>query len=114
MFCVSFQPHREGKAHLMSKPNSVWHFLSNHAHVLICLADNPRARMRDVATNTGITERAAMRIVGHLAEAGVITRHKEGRRNRYEIHEEQHLRHPLDAHCTVGSLLSMVQSTPRI
>lgn len=54
-----------------------------------------------------------MRIVGHLAEAGVITRHKEGRRNRYEIHEEQHLRHPLEAHCAVGSLLSMVQSTPR-
>ena len=97
----------------MGKTKSVWNFLSNHAHVLICLAENPRARMRDVASNIGITERAAMRIVGHLAEAGVITRHKEGRRNRYVIHEEQHLRHPLEAHCTVRSLLSMVQSTPR-
>lgn len=100
-------------AQVMSEPNSVWNFLSNHAHVLICLAENPRARMRDVAISIGITERAAMRIVGHLAEAGVITRHKEGRRNRYVIHRRQHLRHPLAAHCTIGSLLSMVQSTPR-
>jgi len=97
----------------MNEPNSVWNFLNNHAHVLICLAENPRARVRDVASSIGITERAAMRIVGHLAEAGVITRRKEGRRNRYLIHRGQHLRHPLEAHCTVGSLLSMVQSTSR-
>ena len=97
----------------MSEANHSWNFLSNYAHVLICLAENPRTRMRDVASRVGITERAAIRIVGQLEEAGVITRHKEGRRNQYVLHEEQHLRHPLEAHCTVGSLLAMVQSTPK-
>lgn len=92
----------------MSETAPGWNFLTNHAHTLICLAMNPRARMRDVAEQVGITERAAMRIVSHLEEAGILTRHKEGRRNRYEIHEEQHLRHPLESHCSVGELLSMV------
>jgi len=85
-----------------------WNFLSNHAHTLICLAENPRARMRDVASRVGITERAAMRIVAHLEEAGILTRHKEGRRNRYVIHPDQPLRHPMESRCTVGSLLSLL------
>jgi predicted transcriptional regulator len=92
----------------MSEPTPTWNFLSNHAHTLICLAENPRARMRDVADSVGITERAAMRIVAHLEDAGILTRHKEGRRNWYEIHEEQTLRHPLESHCSIGSLLSLV------
>ena len=95
----------------MSDPTSTWNFLSNYAHTLICLAEDPRARMRDVSGRVGITERAAMRIVADLEDAGILTRHKEGRRNRYEIHEEQHLRHSLESHCTVGSLLSMVLKT---
>jgi DNA-binding transcriptional ArsR family regulator len=92
----------------MSEPAPAWNFLSNHAHTLICLAKNSRARMRDVAEQVGITERAAMRIVSHLEDAGILTRRKEGRRNTYEIHKEQHLRHPLESHCSVGELLSMV------
>lgn len=91
----------------MSETAPGWNFLSNHAHTLICLAMNPRARMRDVAEQVGITERAAMRIVSHLEDAGILSRHKEGRRNRYEIHEEKHLRHSLETHCTVGGLLSL-------
>ena len=97
----------------MNEPTRTWNFLSNHAHILICLAENPRARMRDVASRVGITERAAMRIVAHLEEAGVITRHKEGRRNFYDIHPEQPLRHPMESTCTVGSLLSMVARNTR-
>lgn len=92
----------------MSEPEPTWNFLSNHAHTLICLAENPRARMRDVADRVGITERAAMRIITHLEDAGILTRQREGRRNRYVIHVQQHLRHPLEAHCSVGSLLSLV------
>ena len=88
----------------MSEPAPAWNFLSNHAHTLICLAKNPRVRMRDVSEAVGITERAAMRIVSHLEDAGILTRRKEGRRNAYEIHEEQHLRHPLESHCSVGEL----------
>ena len=92
----------------MNEPAPAWNFLSNHAHTLICLAKDPTARMRDVADRVGITERAAMRIVSHLEDAGILTRQKEGRRNRYVIHTEKHLRHPLESECSVGSLLSMV------
>ena len=97
----------------MNESTHTWNFLSNYAHTLICLAEDPRARMRDVADRVGITERAAMRIVAHLEEAGILTRHKEGRRNRYVVHKEQHLRHSLEAHCTVGSLLSLVLKKPK-
>ena len=96
----------------MDKPAPHWNFLSNYAHTLICLAENPRMRMRDVAERVGITERAAMRIVAHLEDADILTRHKEGRRNRYEIHEQQPLRHPLEAHRDVGALLSLVLPKP--
>ena len=70
----------------MTKPAPVWNFFSSHAHTLICLAEDPTARMRDVAERVGITERATMRIVSHLEDAGILTRQKEGRRNRYVIH----------------------------
>lgn len=86
-----------------------WTFLTNHAHVLICLAQEPEARMRDVAVQVGITERAVQRIVADLEEAGVITRVRDGRRNHYEVHREKHLRHSVEAHRTVGDLLSMAQ-----
>ena len=92
----------------MAQPTPAWNFLSNHAHTLICLAEDPTARMKDVAGRVGITERAAMRIVSHLEGAGILTRQKEGRRNRYTIHRQEHLRHPLESHCSVGALLSLV------
>lgn len=85
-----------------------WTFFSNYAHVLVCLGRDPTARLRDVALNVGITERAAQRIVGHLEQAGVLTKQREGRRNCYTINVDQPLRHPLEAHRTVGSLLKMV------
>ena len=97
----------------MNEPTCTWSFLSNHAHTLICLAENPRARMRDVASRVGITERAAMRIVAHLEDAGIITRHKEGRRNHYVIHTKQPLRHPMESRFTVGSLLSLLPGGER-
>jgi len=89
--------------------NRPWTFLSNYAHVLVCLADDPTARMRDVAERVGITERAAIRIVKHLEEASVLSRQREGRRNRYRINMEQALRHPLESRSTVGSLLTMLR-----
>ncbi len=84
-----------------------WTFLSNHAHALICLAEEPTARLRDLAERVGITERAVQSIVTDLEASGVITRIREGRRNRYEVHPEVPLRHPVEAHRTVGDLLSM-------
>lgn len=82
-----------------------WTFLSNHAHVLLCLARDPDMRLRDVADAVGITERATQRIVSELEESGSIERIREGRRNHYEIDPSVRLRHPLESNRTVGSLL---------
>lgn len=95
----------------MSKINDSqhsWTFFSNYAHVLVCLAEDPSARLRDVADRVGITERAVQRIVKHLEDAQVLTKEREGRRNHYRIDTECPLRHPLEAHKSVGSLLNMV------
>ncbi len=86
-----------------------WTFLTNHTRVLLCLAAQPDLRLREAAERTGITERAVQRIVTDLEEAGVITRSREGRRNHYTINEEARLRHPGDAHVTIGDLLNMMQ-----
>ena len=85
-----------------------WTFLTNHGHLLLCLAQDPDATLREVAERVGITERAAHRIVGELEREGALTRSKDGRRNHYEIRADFPLRHPLEAHCTVGQLLRMV------
>lgn len=85
-----------------------WTFLSNHAHVLVCLARDSDARLRDVASLVGITERAVHRIVTELEEGGVITRTRAGRRNHYEIQPSAALRHPMESHRTVGGLLIML------
>ena len=86
-------------------PRSAWTFLTNHAHVLVCLAEEPDMRGRDIAARVGITERAAQAIVADLVTDGYVTRLREGRRNRYEIHADQPLRHPLEHDHTVGELL---------
>lgn len=85
-----------------------WTFLSNHGHVLVCLARDPEARLRDVALAVGITERAVQKIVSDLEEAGVVERVREGRRNRYRLFLDQPLRHPIEAHRSIGALLGMV------
>lgn len=88
--------------------SSGWTFLSNHAHVLVCVARDPDVRIRDVAALVGITERSVQLILRDLAEAGVIERERSGRRNRYLVHPEHTLRHSLEAHRTVGELLALV------
>ncbi|MCU0312677.1 MAG: winged helix-turn-helix domain-containing protein [Solirubrobacteraceae bacterium] len=87
---------------------SAWTFLTNHAHVLLCISRDPGIRLREVATEVGITERAAQRIVAELVEAGYISREREGRRNRYEVHAELPLRHPLEQSHEIGELLDLL------
>ncbi len=82
-----------------------WTFLSNHAHVLLCIARDRDVRLRDVAADVGITERAVQKIVSDLEEAGVIHRTRDGRRNDYDLDLNLPLRHPLEAEQTVKSLL---------
>jgi predicted transcriptional regulator len=82
-----------------------WTFLTNHAHVLLCIAADPTIRIREIAALVGITERAAQRIVGELESEGYITHERVGRRNHYEVHGEQPLRHPLEHHLGISALL---------
>ena len=88
-----------------------WTFLSNYSHVLICLASRPDLTMREVAEMVGITERAVQRIVADLESAEVLTRIRDGRRNQYQINTSLQLRHPIEAHCSVGDLLKMVSGS---
>ena len=94
----------------MSDASADWNFFSNYAHVLVCLAENPDARLRDVAERVGITERTAFRLVTDLEEASILMRVKEGRRNAYVIDTDARLRHPIESHCTVGELLATILS----
>jgi len=94
----------------MSDISNEWNFFSNYAHVLVCLAENSDARLRDVADRVGITERTTLRLVTHLEEAGILTRLKVGRRNSYVIDPDKRLRHPIEAHRTVGDLLATILS----
>jgi DNA-binding MarR family transcriptional regulator len=86
-----------------------WTFLSNHAHVLICLYRDPSVRLRDLSFNVGITERAVIRIIQDLEKAGAIERIKDGRRNKYKIHDSISLRHKLESHKTIGDLLKLLK-----
>ncbi len=90
-----------------------WTFLTNHAHVLLCVADDPGVRLRDVADRVGITERAAQKIVGELVDAGYLEREREGRRNRYRLHPELPLRHPMDSEHQIGEILRVFASARR-
>lgn len=85
-----------------------WTFLTNHAHVLICVANAKDATLHEIAEQVGITERATHRIVDELVREGALERTRVGRRNHYEIRSDSPLRHPLEEHCSVGELLRMV------
>jgi Mn-dependent DtxR family transcriptional regulator len=90
-----------------------WRFVTNHAHVLVTIARDRRSRLRDIAHAVGITERTAAQIVNDLVEAGYLTKIRDGRRNRYDVHEALPLRHPRDRHHTVGELLRFLEAPPQ-
>ena len=90
-----------------------WRFVTNHAHVLEVIASDPTVRLRDIAAAVGITERTAAQIVNDLEAAGYLTKVRDGRRNRYEVHEELPLRHPRHRHHTVGELIRFLEAPPQ-
>lgn len=90
-----------------------WTFFTNHAHVLVCLTADREARLRDVAAQVGITERAVQRIIAELEEAGYLVRERSGRRNRYRVNPDLPLRHPLEAHRTIGAVIGSIVRTRR-
>src|SRR5436190_10932952 len=95
----------------MAKPGDrepSWVFLSNHAHVLLCIARDPDSRARDIAEQVNITERAAQRIVTDLIAEGYLKRTKNGRRNHYEINRQGHLRSAAFRDLEIGPLLELL------
>lgn len=93
---------------ITNQDNTHWTFLSNHGHVLLCLARHPEMPLREVALLVGITERSVQRIVIDLELAGYLVRSRVGRGNRYDIASGEPLRHPLEKHCDIGDLIAMV------
>jgi DNA-binding IclR family transcriptional regulator len=85
-----------------------WGFLTNHAQVLVCIARDPEARLRDIGERVGITERAAHRVVADLVSAGYVTRQREGRRNRYTLNEHLALPDTIARKGNVGELLGIL------
>jgi predicted transcriptional regulator len=87
---------------------SKWTFLTNHAHVLLCLAKSPSMRIRDLALEVDITERAVQRIIAELLDEGYLGKVKEGRRNSYKLEISKPLKHPVESHKQVKDLIQLI------
>jgi DNA-binding Lrp family transcriptional regulator len=85
-----------------------WTFLTNYGHVLLCIARDPEARLRDIAAAVGITERAVQAIVGDLVDDGYLERHRVGRRNSYRVQYSAPMRHPASGAHQVGEVLAVL------
>jgi hypothetical protein len=83
-----------------------WRFLTNHARVLLRIAQDPGARLRDIAAGLGITERSAYGIVTDLTQAGYVVKQKDGRRNRYQIQAHLPLPDPVGQEPAIGDVLA--------
>ena len=93
-----------------SQPTApAWTFLTNHTHVIVCLSRDPAMTVRKLALQVGITDRSVQRILADLEAAGVVTRLKKGRCNRYALNFDFQLRHPLESQHTLKDLLEAVR-----
>lgn len=93
---------------VVPEPHTGWTFITNHARVLAVIADDPNARIRDIAAHCRLTERAVQKIISDLEQAGYLSHTKEGRGNIYRIESGKLLRHPAEAGLSVASLLSLL------
>lgn len=98
---------------LVTTESASWTFLTNHGHVLVCIASNTEVRISEIADQVGIGERAAQGIVTDLVEGGYVTRTRVGRRNHYVVNADLPLRHPLERDHAIGELLRAVASPVR-
>lgn len=106
---TGFMPNKKTLRSSPPAQDTRWTFLTNHAHVLICLARNPEIVLKDVALLVGITERAVQRIITELEEGGYLERFKEGRRNTYRLSLAKPLRHPLEKNHSVSELIRLIK-----
>jgi len=90
-----------------------WSFLTNHARALVFIADNPDARLRDLAPALEVTERTAYGIVADLTAAGYVVKERDGRRNRYHIQDQLTLRDSVTRERTIGEVLDLLAARPR-
>ena len=89
---------------------TTWSFLTNHARVLLTIAEDPDQRLREIAETVGISERRVHGIVNELTESGYLTKHREGRRNHYAIHGRRARARDDSDHRTVGDLVALLAS----
>ena len=94
------------KKQAITETSQNWTFLSNHAHVLVCVAKNPDVRLSEVAALVGIRERTVHRIVHELLDAGYISVTKDGRNNVYSVDLDKPLRHPLEADHNIQAIIA--------
>lgn len=89
--------------------------VTNHGHVLLAVAANPDVRIRQIAEETGLTQRTVMIILADLEAAGAITRERVGRRNRNRLNRGAALPDPGLGHHTLGEAADAVShdSAPR-
>lgn len=90
-----------------------WSFLTNHSRALLCIARDPTMRLRDIAAELGITERRAFGIVADLTTAGYLAKHKDGRRNRYEVQHHLPLLEPDTRELAIGEMLNLLGNSRR-
>jgi hypothetical protein len=91
-----------------------WNFLTSHARVLMCIAHDPGARLRDIAARLGITERSAHGIITGLTAAGYVIKQKDGRRNRYQIQAHLPLPEAASQEPAIGEVLAVLAGRPRL
>ncbi|MEU9233923.1 helix-turn-helix transcriptional regulator [Streptomyces subrutilus] len=96
----------------LPKPQAPWTFLTSHARVLLTLARDPGARLRDVAATCVLTERTVQSIVADLEQGGYLTRVRQGRRNHYRISPRAKFRHPAEAGRDIAGLLALFTEDP--
>jgi hypothetical protein len=98
----------------MSEPDesgSSWTLLTGHGHVLVEIARNPDARIRDLSAMAGLTERTVQAIVADLEAAGYLSRTRTGRRTRYTVNHDSVFRHPAQDGHRVGPFLSLLAAS---
>jgi hypothetical protein len=87
---------------------ATWTLLTGHGHVLVSIAKNPGARVRDLAADAGLTERATQAIITDLEGAGYITRRRVGRRTEYTVHTGRGFRHQNQEGLLIGPFLELL------
>ena len=95
-----------------SEERSSWTLLTGHGHVLVAIAGNPQARVRDISRIAGLTERATQAILADLEAAGYVTRTRVGRRTHYTVHLDQSFRHAAQDGHRVGPFLALLADMP--